>query len=486
MDKLLYLLLAACVFFMNTQASIPIPIPGGKQVINLGIVDILLCVTFGLWAVATVVRRHVFRIKLPALVMIGLPAVAAAHVAIRGSESITDSAKEIFQVVEYFIVATLLFVNLGGTRTRLRGLLSVFLLAISAVVLWGVIDYMLQPDAFKASGPYGNINVLGTYLALVLPFTFGIALFDEMRIWHRVSLMVLVLVGAAITLSAAALIATVAALLLVLALRSPKLLLGGLMLLLAAIVFLPLHLRPDHKNVLAGSVSVYLDNNYLLGEKSMLERAKALYGESRYHDARRLLVQLDAEKKLSAEDQKLLETLDEKVGDNEPPPTVLPSDRNGNAQPVVAMRYKCWSASLRAALARPWGTGPGTYKESVGPYYGSTLQYTYLSNQPEVFNLGFVEPDTFNQFLVTAVELGIPGLLALVWFYLWGLSRSVMLYADTHWPISRGIAAGAMASLAFFPIVAAYSGILVRGVALPLIFIICCVYILERMEKELA
>ena len=486
MDKAVFLLLAACVFLMNTQQSIPIPT--GKEFIHLGIVDILLWATFGLWVVSTVLNRTVLRIKFPPLASFALPAVAIASAVCMvraGSMRVSEPAKELIQVVEYFIIASVLFVNVVRTRTTLRGLMSVFLFAVSAVVLWGLLDYILQPDAFKVGGAHKNMNVLGTYLGLTVPFIFGVALFDDLRLWQRVSLIVPALAALVITLSGAALAATAASLLLLLALRNAKVLLPiGVAVLVPAIIFLPPHLRHNHTNVVASSVAVYVKNNYLLGDATLLARARELSKMERYGDARRLLVQLEAEGKVTDESAELLEAADQKLAGMKLPDSVLPADANGNAQPVVAMRYKCWQASLRAVLANPWGAGPGKYKDAVGPQLGVVNQFHYNSDEPEAFNLGFPEPDTFNQFLVTAVELGVPGLLALIWFYLWGLGRSINLYANTTSYLSQGIAAGAMASLAFFPILAAYSGILVRGVALPFIFIVLCVHLAEKTEKE--
>jgi len=484
-DKIAYLLLAACVFFMNTQKSIPIP--AGKQPIYLGIVDILIWIAFAVWALSVILKRSILRIKWPPLASIALPAIAvisAIKVVLAGGNK-PDAAKEVFQIVEYFIIASVLMVNLMDTRARLRGVLSVFLLAASAVVAWGLIDYAARPDAFFVGGAHNNMNVLGTYLGLTLPFILGIALFDDIQFRHRLALIILVIAALPVIMSGAALAATLASILLLLAMRSPRLMLPlALVLLVPAVILLPAHLRENHRNVVLSSVAVYLDNNYLLGEQRLLERAHKLVDEERYADARRVLIQLESAGKLNEDGRALLDVADEKLAGTQPPDSVLPADGNGNPQPVVAMRYKCWQASLRAAIDHPWGAGPGAYQKAIGPYFGKFRQFTYDSDEPEVFNLGFAQPDGYNQFLVTAVELGLPGLLAFVWFYVWGLSRSINLYSTAWRCFSRGIAAGALASLAFLPVLAAYSGIMVRGVALPFIFIVLCVHLADKTEKE--
>jgi len=477
MQKLLYLLVAACVLLMNTQHGIKLR--AGEQPINLGVVDIAVWLTFGLWVISAIARKTLFRSKLPPVAFIALPVLAILSILRLGDFGIGTAGKEIFQLVEYFIIAALLFINLGESEAKLRGLVSVFLLGVSAVVVWGLIDYMSSEGAFTASGAYGNVNVLGTYFGLALPFVLGVALFDDLRAWQRASLIVPVAVGAAITLSGAALAATLAALLLVLAIRSAKLLAIGLAVVLGGIILLPGILRPDHAKIVANSVAVYLDNNYLLTAGQLLARAQTLYNQGRYFDARRLLYLVDREHNLTGEGEKLLDEIHGKLTDRELPEGILPHDR-----PVVAVRYKRWQAALKAVAHNPWGHGLAAFQKTVGQFYGKIPKFSYGTDETEAFNIGIDEPGTFNRFLVTTVELGIPGLLALLWFYLWALSRSVKLFAVAKTGLSRGVAAGAAASLAFFPILAAYCDVIVRGVALPLVFIICCVHILGKEETQ--
>jgi hypothetical protein len=473
MQRLLYLLVAASVFLMNTQHAIKIPV--GKRALNLGVVDIVIWAAFGLWAVSAIIKRNIFRSKLPPVAFIALPVLAILSI-LRHSD--IGAAKEIFQFVEYFIIAALLFINLAENETKLRGLISVFLMAVSAVVVWGLIDYMSSAGIFTAGGAFGNVNVLGAYFAVALPLVLGVALFDDLKTWQRISLVVPVVIGAAITLSGAALAATLAGLLLVLALRSPRVLLPlGLVIGTLGIIVMPRVLRHNHAKIVANSAAVYLYNNYLLDEDQLLERAQALYDDGRYFDARRVLQLIDDEDKLNDEGEKLWDSVEEKLGGRKPSEEDLPYDR-----PVVAVRYKRWQAALNAIVDNPWGYGLGTYQDRL--LYGKIRTFGYRTDEVEAFNIGIEQPDTFNRFLVITVELGLPGLMAFLWLYLWALGRSVRLFGVSKSGLARGVAAGATASLAFLPIVAAYSDVLVRGVALPIVFIICCVYILGKEETQ--
>jgi len=484
MDKLLFLMVAACVFLMNTQHGIDIS--AGKNVIHLGLVDILIWVTFGAWVVSACLGKSRFRIRLP-LAFAAVPVVSALSLLWASPASATSAGKELFQLTEYFLVAALLFAHFGSGRAKLRGLMSVFLLAVTLVAAWGLVDYLAgrnvltpPPDymagIFNAGGAFGNINALGVYFAVVLPVAFGVALFDDLKPWARISLIVPVAVGAAITLSGAALASLLGALLLVAALRSRKLLPAAVAVVLAGIAFLPALLRPGHSDIVANSVAVYLDDNHLLTPEQLLERAKELHGEERYFDAYRVLLRIDDQNKLTAEGEELLEQVEEKVRRRELPGGVLPYDR-----PVVAVRYKRWQAALKAIRRNPWGRGLGRFQKSLD--YGAIPKYSYDTDEPEAFNMGIDQPDTFNRFLISAVETGLPGLVAFVWFYVFGLGSAIRLWGRATSGLARGVAAGATASLAFLPIAAAYSDVLVRGVALPLVFIICCVRILAEGEE---
>jgi len=480
-----FLLLAACVFLMNTQHGIPIP--AGKNVIHLGLVDILIWVTFGVWVVSELTGKSRFRPKLP-FAFAAIPVVSAASLLWASPAGKSAAAKEIFQLVEYFIVAPLLILNLAGSRARLRGLLSVFLLAVTLVVAWGLLDYAAgrnvlgpSPDyvagIFNAGGAFGNVNALGVFFAIALPVAFGVALFDDIKPLARISLIVPVAAGAAITLSGAALAALLAALLLALGLRSRRILLpAGVAVVLAGIMFLPLVLRADHSAIVTNSAAVYLDDNHLLTPGQMLQRAEKLTADGRDFDAHRLLLRIWDRDALTPQGEALLEKVEQNIQGRELPGSVLPADR-----PVVAVRYKRWQAALKAIRTKLWGHGLGTFQKSLA--YGAIPKYGYNTDEPEAFNLGIDQPDTFNRFLIAAVETGLPGLLAFIWFYIYGLSSAVGLFGSAKGGVARGVAAGATASLAFLPIVAAYSDVLVRGAALPLVFIICCVRILADEAK---
>ena len=120
-----------------------------------------------------------------------------------------------------------------------------------------------------------------------------------------------------------------------------------------------------------------------------------------------------------------------------------------------ARRYPEWQAALTMSFERPLvGVGPGTYQKNIGPFYDVVPRAT-----------GPNEPDTQNLYLVLASTLGYPALFAFlaVLFAAWDAGRSGE-------PSSASWAAAA--SVAAFAIAAVWHPLLVRGLGIPLVFIL--------------
>lgn len=145
---------------------------------------------------------------------VGIGALSAIH-----AVHPLKSAKDIVQFVEYFGAAYMLAANVPE-RSQIRLLRDVFLGVASAVVLVGVIQY-LRPGVgdFKVAATFGNRNVFGGYLSLVVPFMAGVALFEPC-IWRRVGLWTVVALGLMVVLSGGAMLAMAVALLVVTLARS--------------------------------------------------------------------------------------------------------------------------------------------------------------------------------------------------------------------------------------------------------------------------
>ncbi len=165
------------------------------------------------------------------------------------------------------------------------------------------------------------------------------------------------------------------------------------------------------------------------------------------------------------------------------------------AEPRAARRYKGWSAAItafrNALIKKPglafFGRGAGSYNRAIirEIEWYPTARLHYDTDEPEVFNIGSDEADTFGQFFVTLSELGIVGLVCLLWVWLSALGKAARVWRITRDAFHRALALGLIGSLAAFPLCALFSGIIVRGVAVPFIFLIVCADLLRRFETEI-
>lgn len=128
-------------------------------------------------------------------------------------------------------------------------------------------------------------------------------------------------------------------------------------------------------------------------------------------------------------------------------------------------RYPEWQAALMMSLERPFlGVGPGTYQKNVGQFYDAVPRAT-----------GPCEPDIQNLYLVIASTMGWPALLAFVG----------MLYSA--WNSGRNeespvYARAASAAIAAFAITSIWHPLLVRGIGIPLVFMLVLAH--EKNAKQ--
>lgn len=117
----------------------------------------------------------------------------------------------------------------------------------------------------------------------------------------------------------------------------------------------------------------------------------------------------------------------------------------------VSRRYPEWQAAASMILTHPWlGVGPGNYQKRVGQFYGQVPNAT-----------GPAEPDIQNLYLVLGASCGLPTLLA----FLAVLSTALVAAIKT----GRLGLAGAVAA---FAATAVWHPLLVRGIGLPLVFLL--------------
>ena len=118
-------------------------------------------------------------------------------------------------------------------------------------------------------------------------------------------------------------------------------------------------------------------------------------------------------------------------------------------------RYPEWQAALTMSFEHPLvGMGPGSYQRNIGPFYDVVPRAT-----------GPNEPDTQNLYLVMASTMGYPALFAFlaILYAAWHAGR-----AEKSTACQRAAAGG----IAAFAITAIWHPLLVRGLGIPLIFML--------------
>jgi O-antigen ligase len=224
----------------------------------VSIADPLIWVVFALWLV-TVARGIALRrlCPPPAIVLLFiLVAVLSATQAIRPLKS----AKDIFQMVEYFVVVFMLFANAPDVK-QVPKLLNAFMFVASLIVLFGLVQYFSPGIAdFRVCATFGNRNVFGGYLSLAVPLMAGVALY-ETAWWRKAWLLTIVALSLLITLSGAAMLAMVLALSLLFLLRGK----GYFLACAAALIIIHILILPNlprhNDRVLNDSVRLYDDKN---------------------------------------------------------------------------------------------------------------------------------------------------------------------------------------------------------------------------------
>lgn len=275
----------------------------------------------------------------------------------------------------------------------------------------------------KAVGTKSNRNVLGAFLCLVLPLSFGLYLFHPnwfVKLW----MLLVTLAGLGVVLSGGAFIAISAALLVVAAMRrSSTVFLTLLLLGLVFLVVYPKLPRENHKVIL---------------DSLMLKKSHDLYGS-------------------------------------------MPAPTTGKAIPAAGQwqqKYTEWQAALNAISLNPHvGVGLGHYQKSINAYYATDLDeeedYYVLDKAAGV---NYMEPDSGNHYLVLATEAGIPAMLALIWIITYFARRAGRAFAAEQPGFRMALAAGLCGSMVAFAIGSIFTVMLVRGLAITLVLLLAFVH----------
>jgi O-antigen ligase len=132
-----------------------------------------------------------------------------------------------------------------------------------------------------------------------------------------------------------------------------------------------------------------------------------------------------------------------------------------DGQPV--RRYPEWQVAVDAALEQPWfGVGLGGYQQAINRNIGV---YPVEAHK--------AEDDSQSLYLVLAVSAGLPALLCFVALLLQGIAAPLRRLAATTDVSALAQGIGAAGGVLAFALNAQWAPLLVRGIGLPLVFVLC-------------
>ncbi|NQT85452.1 hypothetical protein HQ560_01725, partial [bacterium] len=99
----------------------------------------------------------------------------------------------------------------------------------------------------------------------------------------------------------------------------------------------------------------------------------------------------------------------------------------------------------------------------------------------DLYNIGASEPFTHNVWFTALLQMGLLGLLAVFWLVAGFLGRAIKVYGAAHSEFAQGIALGAIGAILSFGVVGLFTENLGRGLAIPFVFILATVALIERI-----
>ncbi|MFO7870589.1 MAG: O-antigen ligase family protein [Kiritimatiellia bacterium] len=139
----------------------------------------------------------------------------------------------------------------------------------------------------------------------------------------------------------------------------------------------------------------------------------------------------------------------------------------------TAKRYGEWQAAAAMAGHNPLlGVGVGNYQANIGQYYGT------IPNPPVP-----AEPDSQNLYLVLASSIGLPGLVCLAGMLILFMVKSLRAFGSAA-GVAKGVALGAGGSVLAFALNSVWSPLLVRGLGIPLVFVLTLIALLQQKPAD--
>jgi len=395
--------------------------------------DVLCALLFVVWAIRVWACRRMGELTWPpaalwawvaaAVLSVSMAAVEGEGALARGA--IKDGVVEVAQLVLYFVVAYMIFVDILRDGTMLRRAYLTLLAASCVVVLWGLADYVTQADAMQVKAGFGNRNAYSAFLVMVIPLLVGVSAYGASRLLRGGALALAF--GAAITM-----------------------------------------LGPPHVWLMAGltiAVAYYRGGAY---------RARVAPAAA----ALTLLVCLALPRNYEANVSSFLDPYERgemyKLAAGSEADEASTGDQTGQ-ELIVKKRWLEWQPALVMMTENlPLGVGAGRFQDRLGEaeFYGSLP------------NVKKSEPDTNNLYLVVGGSMGLAGLVALIGLLAWFWRRGSELWRSAQSPTQRGLALGLGAAVVGIAAANIFTSLFVRGISVIWALVFAMITVATRLAAS--
>lgn len=383
---------------------------------HIAAADVLCVALFLAWALRVTFQRRWQAVVWPppavwAWLVVGLLSVSMAVLDAAGGVSLGQVKAAIIQVAQialYFGAAYMMFVNGLSSTAQMRRACAVLLGAVTVVVAWGLMDYLLQPDPMEVKAGFATRNIYSGFLLMTVPLLLGIAVHERSRQqlgWVAAvgALAVLTMLGPPHVWLLAGVVCWIAWV------HGGRMKAQALPVIIASVVVVSVALPRNHAANVVELLDIYEREELFKLEVAGEQAADEAESES-------------AERPL-----------------------------------IVKRRWLEWQPALMMMADNlPLGVGAGNYQTHINEaqYYGPLP------------NVRKIEPDTGNFYLIIGATMGLAGLICVIallaWF--WNLAGSLWLRANSR--IERGMAAGLHGALVGIITANIFSSLFVRGVSI--------------------
>lgn len=434
-------------FSINIALTSPEDIGHPLIAVNLSLADIFIGVLIILWSIKVLIYKEWKTIKLPPVLFMFF--VGVGILSFVNAFSISQWAKEVLQIIEYFILFYILLINNLKT-TKIHFIKNALLVSTSIIVIIALIQYLvLKGDLYFVRGLFENRNVLGTFFCISLPF-FYVELIFSKNILRKIWMFITIIISIVVTTSGSAIASVFISLFVVSWLLSKKALIKYCLSIIFIGIFCVLILPEKNIESIKNSISIYEKGNI---------------SENYY---RRLAI-LENRDKITLFRKEFKENfiyvftanyLDVK----------LPDIQKGNkykemnSQKNIKNRYLEMQASLNMLSKNTlFGVGMGNFQSNIGVYYN------------EIPKINTAEPNQNNGYLVTASTMGIFGLTVFIWI-IFSLIKNNYSNFRTAKSENRGIYLSLLGSLVACAVENFFSVLLTSAIILPFIFLLFLSY----------